>query len=110
MQTKDFTVQHTLTFLSNKSNFSKQPIFLLANNMGLTGDDFIALYRITRGQGLSGTFRESAAIAGTGAANAISGDGVIGITIGSSDGLTSATGSNRINAGSITAAEGVSAN
>jgi len=107
MQTKDFTVQHTLTFLSNKSNFSKQPIFLLANNMGLTGDDFIALYRITRGQALSGTFRESAAISSTAAANAVSGDGVIGITIGSSNGLTSATGSNRINAGSITAAKGV---
>ena len=107
MQAKDFTTQHTLTFLSNKSNFSKQPIFLLANNMGLTGDDFIALYRITRGQAVSGTFRESAAIAGTGAANAVSGDGVIGITVGSSDGLTSATGSSRINAGSITAAEGV---
>ena len=108
MQTKDFTVQHTLTFLSNKSNFSKQPIFLLANNMGLTGDDFIALYRITRGQAVNGTFRESAAIDSTGAANAVSGDGVIGITIGSSYGLTSATGSSRINAGSITAAEGVS--
>ena len=108
MEAKTFTVQHTLTFLSNKSNFSKQPIFLLANNMGLTGDDFIALYRITRGQALSGTFRESAAIPSTAAANAISGDGVIGITIGSSDGLTSATGSSRINAGSITAAEGVS--
>ena len=108
MQTKDFTVQHTLTFLSNKSNFSKQPIFLLANNMGLTGDDFIALYRITRGQALNSTFRESAAIDSTGAANAVSGDGVIGITIGSSYGLTSATGSSRVNAGSITAAEGVS--
>ena len=107
MQAKDFTTQHTLTFLSNKSNFSKQTIFLLANNMGLTGDDFIALYRITRGQAVSGTFRESAAISDTGAANAVSGDGVIGITIGSADGLTSATGSNRINAGSITAAEGV---
>ena len=108
MEAKTFTVQHTLTFLSNKSNFSKQPIFLLANNMGLTGDDFIALYRITRGQAVSGTFRESAAIPSTAAANAVSGDGVIGITIGSSDGLTSATGSSRINAGSITAAEGVS--
>ena len=108
MQTKDFTVQHTLTFLSNKSNFSKQPIFLLTNNMGLTGDDFIALYRITRGQGFDTTFRESAAIDSTGAANAVSGDGVIGITIGSSYGLTSATGSSRVNAGSITAAEGVS--
>ena len=108
MQTKDFTVQHTLTFLSNKSNFSKQPIFLLTNNMGLTGDDFIALYRITRGQALSGTFRESAAISSTAASNAVSGDGVIGITIGRSNGLTSVTGSNRINAGSITAAKGVS--
>ena len=109
MQTKDFAVQHTLTFLSNKSNFSKQPLFLLTNNMGLTGDDFIALYRITRGQAVSGTFRESAAISDTGAANAVSGDGIIGITIGSSDGLTSASGSNRINANSITAAEGVTA-
>ena len=99
-----------ITGSSNKSNFSKQPIFLLANNMGLTGDDFIALYRITRGQALSGTFRESAAISSTAAANAVSGDGVIGITIGSSDGLTSATGSSRINAGSITAAEGVTLN
>ena len=107
MQTKDFATQHTLTFLSNKSDFSKQPLFLLTNNMGLTGDDFIALYRITRGQALSGTFRESAAISNTAAANAVSGDGVIGITIGSQYGLTSATGSNRINANSITAGEGV---
>ena len=34
------------------------------------------------------------------------GDGVIGITIGYSDGLTSATGSNRITANSITSAPG----
>ena len=108
MQTKDFTTQHTLRFLSNKTNFSKQPIFLLTNNMGLTGDDFIALYRITRGQAFSGTFRESAAISDTGATNAVSGDGVLGITIGSSYGLTSVTGSNRINANSITAGAGIS--
>ena len=107
MQTKDFALQHTLTFLSNKNNFSKQPICLLTNNMGLTGDDFIALYKITRGQALSDTFRESIAISDTGAADAVSGDGIIGITIGSSDGLTSASGSNRINSNSITAAEGV---
>ena len=83
MQTKDFTTQHTVRYLSNKTNFSKQPLFVLANNMGLTGDDFIAVYRITRGQGFAETFRESAAISDTGATNAISGDGVIGITIGS---------------------------
>ena len=106
MQTKDFTTQHTVRYLSNKNNFSKQPLFVLTNNMGLTGDDFIAVYRITRGQGNAGTYRESAAISDTGAANAISGDGVIGITIGSSDGLTSATGSNRITANSITSAPG----
>ena len=106
MQTKDFTTQHTVRYLSNKNNFSKQPLFVLTNNMGLTGDDFIAVYRITRGQGFAETFRESAAISDTGAANAISGDGVIGITIGSSYGLTSATGSNRITANSITSAAG----
>ena len=107
MQTKDFTTQHTLRFLSNKTNFSKQPLFLLTNNMGLTGDDFIALYRITRGQALSGTFRESLAISDTGASNAVSGDGVLGITVGSSYGLTSATGSSRINANSITGDAGL---
>ena len=99
-----------MSFLSNKSDFSKQPLFLLTNNMGLTGDDFIALYRITRGQALSGTFRESAAISDTGTANAVSGDGIIGITIGSQYGLTSASGSSRINANSITAAAGITAN
>jgi len=106
MQTKDFTVQHTARFLSNKTNFSKQPLFVMTSNLGLTGDDFIAVYRITRGHLLDSTLRESAAISDTGASNAVSGDGVIGITIGSSMGLTSATGSNRINANSITAGLG----
>ena len=109
MQTKDFATQHTLTFLSNKNNFSKQPICLLTNNMGLTGDDFIALYKITRGENTTSASRESAAIPDAQAANAVSGDGIIGITIGSSDGLTSASGSNRINANSITAAAGITA-
>ena len=58
MQTKDFTVQHTARFLSNKTNFSKQPLFVLTNNLGLTGDDFIAVYRITRGHALSGTLEK----------------------------------------------------
>jgi len=107
MQTQNFTVQHTARFLSNKTNFSKQPLFVLTNNLGLTGDDFIAVYRITRGHSLDSTLRESAAISDTGASNAVSGDGVLGITIGSSMGLTSATGSNRINANSITAGLGV---
>ena len=106
MQTKNFTTQHTVRYLSNKTNFSKQPLFLLTNNMGLTGEDFIAVYRITRGHGFEQTLRESAAISDTGAANAISGDGVIGITIGSAAGLTSATGSNRITANSITSGPG----
>ena len=105
MQTKDFTVQHTARFLSNKTNFTKQPLFVMTNNLGLTGDDFIAVYRITRGHALEETWRESAAISSTAASNAVSGDGVIGITIGSSMGLTSATGSNRINANSITASK-----
>ena len=107
MQTKEFTVQHTARFLSNKTNFSKHPLFVMTNNLGLTGDDFIAVYRITRGHLLDSTLRESAAISNTAANNAVSGDGVLGITIGSSMGLTSATGSNRVNANSITAGLGV---
>ena len=106
MQTKDFTAQHTIRYLSNKTNFSKQPLFLLTNNMGLTGDDFIAVYRITRGHALESTLKESAGIYSVTASNPVSGDGVIGITIGSSDGITSATGSNRITANSITSAPG----
>ena len=106
MQTKDFTTQHTVRYLSNKTNFSKQPLFLLANNMGLTGDDFIAVYRITRGHALNSTFLESAEIKSVSADNAISGDGVIGVTIGSSYGLTSVTGNNRITANSITSLPG----
>ena len=70
MQTQNFTVQHTARFLSNKTNFSKQPLFVLTNNLGLTGDDFIAVYRITRGHLLDSTLRESAAISDTGASNA----------------------------------------
>jgi len=108
MQTKNFTTQHTVRYLSNKTNFSKQPLFLLANNMGLTGDDFIAVYRITRGHGFEQTLRESAGISDTGSSNAVSGDGAIGVTIGSVAGLTSATGSNRITANSITSGAGQS--
>ena len=79
----------------------------MTNNLGLTGDDFIAVYRITRGHLLDSTLRESAAISNTAANNAVSGDGVLGITIVSSMRLTSATGSNRVNANSITAGLGV---
>ena len=106
MQTKNFTTQHTVRYLSNKTNFSKQPLYVLTNNMGLTGDDFIAIYRITRGHALESTFKESAGIYSVTANNPISGDGVIGITIGSSDGITSVTGSSRITANSITSAPG----
>ncbi len=106
MQTKDFTTQHTVRYLSNKTNFSKQPLYVLTNNMGLTGDDFIAIYRITRGHALESTFKESAGIDSITANNPVSGDGVIGITIGSSDGITSVTGSSRITANSITSAPG----
>ena len=108
METKNFTTQHTVRYLSNKTNFSKQPLFLLTNNMGLTGDDFIAVYRITRGHGFEQTLRESAGISDTGSSNAVSGDGAIGVTIGSVAGLTSATGSNRITANSITSGAGQS--
>ena len=93
METKDLVIEATVAFKSNKGNFDHQPVFTLTNNPGLTGDDFISLYRIRRStlpsQGLSGT--------------AISADGRIGLTIGSSQGITSLTGSTRIKAQSLTA-------
>ena len=101
MKVDNLALQHTVRFTGNKSDFTKQPIFLLANNLGLTGDDFIALYRITRGQGNNNTYRESDDIPVTGELNSISGDGVLGITIGSSQGITSSTGDNRITATSV---------
>ena len=101
MKVDNLALQHVVRFTGNKSDFTKQPIFLMSNNIGLTGDDFIALYRITRGQGNNNTYRESDDIPVTGELNAISGDGVLGITVGSSQGITSATGSNRITANSV---------
>ena len=59
MKVDNLALQHVVRFTGNKSDFTKQPIFLMSNNIGLTGDDFIALYRITRGQGNNNTYRES---------------------------------------------------
>ena len=82
-----------VAFKSNRGNFDHQPIFTLTNNPGLTGDDFISLYRIRRStlpsQGLTGA--------------GITADGRIGLTVGSSQGITSLTGSTRIKAQSLTA-------
>ena len=101
MKVDNLALQHIVRFTGNKSDFTKQPVFLMTNNLGLTGDDFIALYRITRGQGNNDTYRESDDIPITGESNSISGDGVLGITIGSSQGITSSTGSNRVTATSV---------
>ena len=101
MKVDNLALQHIVRFTGNKSDFTKQPVFLMTNNLGLTGDDFIALYRITRGQGNNDTYRESDDIPITGESNSISGDGVLGITIGSSQGITSSTGDNRITATSV---------
>ena len=94
METKDLVIESTVAFKSNKGNFDHQPVFTLTNNPGLTGDDFISLYRIRRStlpsQSLTGA--------------AITADGRIGLTIGSSQGITSLTGSTRIKAQSLTSA------
>jgi len=92
METKNLTIESMVAFKSNKGNFDHQPIFTLTNNPGLTGDDFISLYRIRRStlpsQGLTGA--------------GITADGRIGLTVGSSQGITSITGSTRIKAQSLT--------
>ena len=93
MEIKDLTIEYTTEFKSNRGNFDKQPIFTLVKDAGLTGDDFIALYRIRQ------STQESASLTGTSS----SADGRIGLTIGTSSGLTSLTGSTIIKAQSLVA-------
>ena len=111
MQTKDLTIEYAVTFKSNRGNFNHQPITTLVNNTGLTGDDFISLYRIRRSpfalsaddaighQVAIGVPQPSESLTGS----AISADGRIGVSIGSSQGVTSLTGVTRIKAQSLTA-------
>ena len=95
METKNLTIEASVAFKSNRGNFDHQPVFTLTNNPGLTGDDFISIYRIRRStlpsQGLTGS--------------AISADGRIGLTVGSSQGITSVTGTTRIKAESLTSGQ-----
>tara|TARA_R110000851_G_scaffold124049_1_gene254060 strand:- start:695 stop:2128 length:1434 start_codon:yes stop_codon:yes gene_type:complete len=95
METKNLTIEASVAFKSNRGNFDHQPVFTLTNNPGLTGDDFISIYRIRRStlpsQGLTGA--------------AISADGRIGLTVGSSQGITSVTGTTRIKAQSLTSGQ-----
>ena len=95
METKNLTIEASVAFKSNRGNFDHQPVFTLTNNPGLTGDDFISIYRIRRStlpsQSLTGA--------------AISADGRIGLTVGSSQGITSVTGTTRIKAQSLTSGQ-----
>ena len=95
MQTKDMTVEYSVRFQSNKGNFNHQPVFTMINNEGLTGDDFISLYRIRRSTENSQSITAVSSTA----------FGLIGITVGSSAGLTSVTGVTRIRSNSITSGD-----
>ena len=104
METKNLTIEYSVAFKSNRGNFDKQPIITMINNPGLTGDDFISLYRIRRSKAPSQSLTGSLIAGGVTGAYRTGGDGVLGLTIGSSAGLTSLSGSTRIQARSLTAA------
>ena len=96
MQTQDFTVEYSVRFKSNKGNFNHQPVFNIINNGGLTGDDFISLYRIRRSTENSLSIEDMST----------TGFGLLGMTLGTSAGLTSVSGSSRIRSNSITSGDG----
>ena len=95
MEIRDLTVEYTVEFKSNRGNFNVQPVFTLTKDQGLTGDDFISLYRIRK------TTTESASLTGLSS----TADGRLGLTLGSANGLTSLTGSTRIKAQSLVAGD-----
>ena len=95
MEIRDLTVEYTVEFKSNRGNFNVQPVFTLTKDQGLTGDDFISLYRIRK------TTTESASLTGLSS----TADGRLGLTLGSANGLTSPTGSTRIKAQSLVAGD-----
>jgi len=95
MEIKDLTIEYSVEFKSNRGNFNVQPIFTLTKDQGLTGDDFISLYRIRQ------TKTESASLTGLSA----TADGRLGLTLGNANGLTSLTGSTRIKAQSLVAGD-----
>ena len=92
MQTENVTIEHSLEFKSNKGNFDKQPIFFLGQDQGLTGNRFVSVYRIRR------STEEDASITAVGSDNAA----LVGITIGSDNGITSVTGTTRLRSQSLT--------
>ena len=96
MQTQNFTVEYSVRFKSNKGNFNHQPVFNMINNGGLTGDDFISLYRIRRSTENSLSIDDMST----------TGFGLLGMTLGTSAGLTSVSGSSRIRSNSITSGDG----
>ena len=95
MEIRDLTVEYTVEFKSNRGNFNVQPVFTLTKDQGLTGDDFISLYRIRK------TTTESASLTGLSS----TADGRLGLTLGNANGLTSLTGSTRIKAQSLVAGD-----
>ena len=95
MEIKDLTIEYSVEFKSNRGNFNVQPIFTLTKDQGLTGDDFISLYRIRK------TKTESASLTGLSS----TADGRLGLTLGNANGLTSLTGSTRIKAQSLVAGD-----
>jgi len=95
MQTENVTIEHSLEFKSNKGNFDKQPVFFLGQDQGLTGNRFISVYRIRR------STEEDASITAVGSDNAA----LVGITIGSDNGITSVTGTTRLRSQSLTSGD-----
>lgn len=86
MQVNNINLEYRVDFKSNAGNFDKQPIFNLVRDVGLTGNDFISLYRIRR------STENDISITAAGSTAAA----VVGLTYGDNTGITSVTGNYRL--------------
>ena len=86
MDINNINLEYSILFKSNNGNFDHQPIFNLVRGVGLTGDDFISLYRLRRA-----SINDASITAAGSTASAL-----IGLTYGDKSGLTSLTGNYRL--------------
>jgi hypothetical protein len=101
MQSNNFVIEHKIKFLTNKGDYPHQPIFTMVDNTTLTSSDFISLSRMRRSEEESNSIT---ALVTNASAAATASDGILVLTVGTSGGVYSASGTTRIRSMSITSA------
>jgi len=83
MDANKFIIENKVKFYSNKTDYPHQPIFNLVNNLSLTGNNFISLFRYVSNDDYSGSIPDGE-------------DAKLRLFVSNNDGAKSATGWNDI--------------